>query len=88
MRPLFEMLTGLLYNESESNWNRVLTLMRKTFKEFPLFKKSVDDETIEKSMDFNMRQRVIDNQALARMKWEARKSHTKDKFWVQEEWFE
>ena len=49
--------------------------MKKTFKEFTLIKKNVDDETIEKRMDFNLCQRVIDNQAMTRIKWEARKAH-------------
>jgi len=76
VRPMFEMLSCLYVVEAESNRNRVVTLLRKTFKRFTLLSKNVDNETVDKLMDFNFELRAKESQRIAHAKWEARKAHS------------
>ena len=74
VRPLFEMLAGLFYVDAESNKKDALRLVRKTFKNFTLLSKNIDDETVGALMDFNLEERAAVVQLKAELKWEARKS--------------
>ena len=76
VRPLFEMMSGLYYNEAESNKQKTLRLLRKTFKDFTLLKKNVDNVSLDKLMDYDFEQRASESQIIATIKWEARKNHS------------
>jgi len=80
IKPMFEMVAGLFYNEGVSNRNEVFRIMRKSFKGFTLLKRNIDDITVETMMNYDFEQRAIDVQNIARIKWEARKRHSTPDF--------
>lgn len=76
IRPLFEMLIFPYYAErSFTNIKSVEILIRKTFKKFCLFKKNVDNPTIDNLMEFDFAQRAGEVVEITVMKWEARKNN-------------
>ena len=61
IRPFFEMLIFPYYAErSITNIERLQTLIRKTFKKFCLLSKNVDNETVNRLLDFDFTQRAAD----------------------------
>jgi len=74
MRPLFEMIAGLFSMEGKSNKEKILRLIRKTFKAFTLLKKNVDNSTVETLMGYDYEKRAEIIHKTARLKWEARKT--------------
>ena len=80
VKPLFEMLI-FLHDEEKSitNKRKVHLKIRKTFKKFCLLKKNVDNETVERLMDYNFEERVKYVAKVTEVKWEARKNHSAPK---------
>jgi len=75
VRPLFEMLAGHYFAENKSNREKVQNCLRKTFKSFTLLFKNVDDDTVNELMGFQFEERTSEVWKLAKLKWEARKTH-------------
>ena len=75
-RPLFEMLIFPYYAErSTTNTNKVHSKIRRTFKKFCLLKKNVDNETVEKLMNYNFQERAGKVVEITLIKWNARMKH-------------
>ena len=75
-RPLIEMLIFPYYAErSTVNINKVHIKVRQTFKKFCLFKKNIDNETIEQLMDYNLHERAGKVVQTTDIKWNARLQH-------------
>ena len=75
-RPLFEMLIFPYYAErSTTNIDKVHTKIRRTFKKFCLLKKNVDNETVEKLMNYNFQERAGKVVGITDIKWNARMNH-------------
>ena len=75
VRPMFEMLAGHYFMDNPSNKEKVMNCLKKTFKNFTLLCKNVDDRTVSELMDFQFEKRAAEVWELARIKWEARKAH-------------
>jgi len=74
IRPLFEMLTCLYKNEnSRSNREMIVRLLRVAFKKFALLKKNVSKYMVEKLMNFDFEKRAEEVFKINQIKWEARK---------------
>jgi len=80
VRPLFEMVSSIYVVEGASNKEKVIGLLRKTFKSFTLLCKNVDNQTVEELMNFDFSARATASQRISRAKWEARKSRSSDEF--------
>ena len=75
-RPLFEMLIFPYHAEhSKTNTEKVHTKLRRTFKKFCLFKKTIDNKTIEHLMDYDFVERAQKVAETTKKKWEARINH-------------
>jgi len=75
-RPLFEMLIFPYYAErSKMNIEKVHKMLRKTFKKFCLFKKNINNETIERLMNYNFTERAGIVVETTKVKWTARMNH-------------
>lgn len=60
---------------STTNINKVHTKIRRTFKKFCLLKKNVDNDTVEKLMDYNFHERAGKVVKTTVIKWNARMEH-------------
>ena len=77
VKPLFEMLIFLYHEErSVTNRDKVHLKIRKTFKKFCLLKKNVDNETVERLLNYNFEERAEFVAKVTEIKWEARKNHS------------
>ena len=75
-RPLFEMLIFPYYAErSTTNIEKVHLKTRRTFKKFCLLKKNVDNETVDKLMNYNFHERAGKVVKTTDIKWTARMEH-------------
>ena len=73
IRPLFEQLTILFYSErSITNKDKVLLLLRKTFRKFTLIGKNVENAILDDLMGFNLEDRADWNTIQAKKRWEKR----------------
>jgi len=73
IRPTFETLIGMFEREPRSNRERVLGLLRGTFKKFTLLCRNVKNSTTDLLMDFDFEKRASQVAELCRSKWRSRK---------------
>jgi len=75
-RPLFEMLIFPYYAErSITNIDKVHSKIRRTFKKFCLLKKNVNNEIVEKLLNYNFQERAGNVTEITLIKWNARMKH-------------
>ena len=76
IRPLFDMLLGHFQVECVSNREKVLVLMRKSFKKFTLLKKNVGNDVVMTLVGNDFSERVQYVCDVARKRWATRKSRS------------
>jgi len=72
IKPLFEMVIFIYYNERQSNKEKIEVLIRKIFKNITFLNKNVSTNIINKLLGFSFSNRVKDLTLMTRIKWEAR----------------